>query len=808
MPDPDTRLPRGERRRAVRQRLHTPVYVSFNTPRSGAVLDLSELLDLHEDGFAVQTAIPTAMHDHAVHDDDRLAPNRAVTLCLDLPETKKYVHGSGQVMWTDDTGRAGIRFSFLPDTSRHALKEWLFANLLVASTNHAARAGQLAQQRQEARSFELVSRASQPTALPEHLKHEPFVMGMPDLRTSDPEPVAARPREAIEPPVRESGVRDAGASPVPDRAELLSALDDVRRQIQEILSRKEESVSRGGNAPRVDARAITARAPDAEAVVNYQSVLHFITERAAMLTGASGAALALLAGDHVICRASAGEPAPPVGSEVDISSGLSGECLRRGVAVSCRDTEADPRVDPEVCRALGLGSFAAVPIFSGFQVVGLIEVFSPYPQSFARVEETILERLAELVPHFDDKEIGQENRDRVVDRETLDHGKFDYEAIVRAAFAHETFARETVDDRTEHGNAEDLKTENAAAQVPRDETTPEQIAPEQIAPDWTSTELASVLPANSGRNSEEILREPELPQPAPPRPAPPQAATTQRSITQNSTKQRSTSQRLAATPDAIQALVAERLSEQAREQAVKLASEASRPALEHAHDPALGHASEPALSDAPDPAAEISPDNPAELNPAEPRRTFARRFPFSHVVLLVMAIAVAAMALGYLLAPAIEQRWLRPAQSAEASSPPPAAIDRRGHALSTDELRKLADQGDPDAEWQMGILYHDGEAVPKDDALAVRWFELAAAQGYVRAQSTLGAYYWAGRGVPQDLSRAYFWSQLALAQGDEDSKSRLEGLSAQMTQAQVAAARQQAEAWLRSHNQRVNSKLN
>ncbi|MGA9558729.1 MAG: tetratricopeptide repeat protein, partial [Terriglobales bacterium] len=130
------------------------------------------------------------------------------------------------------------------------------------------------------------------------------------------------------------------------------------------------------------------------------------------------------------------------------------------------------------------------------------------------------------------------------------------------------------------------------------------------------------------------------------------------------------------------------------------------------------------------------------------------------------------------------------------------------HALSTDELRKLADQGDPDAEWQMGILYHDGEAVPKDDALAVRWFELAAAQGYVRAQSTLGAYYWAGRGVPQDLSKAYFWSQLALAQGDEDSKSRLEGLSAQMTQAQVTAARQQAETWLRSHNQRANPKAN
>jgi TPR repeat protein len=105
----------------------------------------------------------------------------------------------------------------------------------------------------------------------------------------------------------------------------------------------------------------------------------------------------------------------------------------------------------------------------------------------------------------------------------------------------------------------------------------------------------------------------------------------------------------------------------------------------------------------------------------------------------------------------------------------------------------------------LGILYHNGEGVPQDDAQAVEWFLRSAEQGYVRAQSTLGAYYWAGRGVPRDYSKAYFWSQLALAQGDENSKSRLEGLAAQMTQSQVAEARQQAEAWLHAHNQAAGS---
>jgi len=106
------------------------------------------------------------------------------------------------------------------------------------------------------------------------------------------------------------------------------------------------------------------------------------------------------------------------------------------------------------------------------------------------------------------------------------------------------------------------------------------------------------------------------------------------------------------------------------------------------------------------------------------------------------------------------------------------------------------------------VRYHNGEEVPQNDAQAVRWFLRAAEQGHVTAQATLGAYYWAGRGVPPDLSKAYVWSALALAQGDENSKSRLEGLASQMTRAQVSAARQQAEVWLRSHNQRAKSGTN
>jgi uncharacterized protein len=167
-----------------------------------------------------------------------------------------------------------------------------------------------------------------------------------------------------------------------------------------------------------------------------------------------------------------------------------------------------------------------------------------------------------------------------------------------------------------------------------------------------------------------------------------------------------------------------------------------------------------------------------------------------------------ATVLGYLVGPIIAKHWLNspqavPQTSAEVVEAASSASGQRPRATSLAELQRIANQGDADAQWQMGIRCH--ASFPPDDAQAMQWFERAADQGYVAAQSTLGAYYWAGRGVPSDLSKAYMWSAIAFAGGDENSKIRLEGLASQMTRAQISAARQQAEAWIHQHNAKSES---
>jgi len=125
-------------------------------------------------------------------------------------------------------------------------------------------------------------------------------------------------------------------------------------------------------------------------------------------------------------------------------------------------------------------------------------------------------------------------------------------------------------------------------------------------------------------------------------------------------------------------------------------------------------------------------------------------------------------------------------------APVPAATD-------FDTLLKLANDGDPNAQFDLGARYATGEDVKQDYSESVRWFTLAAEQGHLIAQATLGAYYFAGRGIPQDLSQAYFWSIIAAAGGDEASKYRVAALASRMPHSQIAAVQLQANDWLKAH---------
>jgi hypothetical protein len=182
--------------------------------------------------------------------------------------------------------------------------------------------------------------------------------------------------------------------------------------------------------------------------------------------------------------------------------------------------------------------------------------------------------------------------------------------------------------------------------------------------------------------------------------------------------------------------------------------------------------------------------------------------PQFHKILLAAAAITFLVAVVWLVAPWISSRTREPRTNSEVHGPQTAVakpVTLPSEVNDLAGLRKLAEQGDPAAQFALGARYATGEDVRQDYTEAVRWFGQAADRGHILAQATLGAYYWAGRGVTPDLTKAYFWSALAQAGGDQASKYRVAVLTSRMSRSQILAAQQQANDWLRNHQMAGNT---
>jgi hypothetical protein len=279
------------RRKRVRHKIQTPAYASFARESKGSSLDLHEILDISEDGVAIQCHSP-------------LDPKRPIDLCLDLADCPEQIYTTGHVIWSNSTGRAGLRFDSLPSDSLARLREWLFVNVMAGVANS-------------------------------------------EIDLSDP---LTHP------------------APQPNFTDTLAAVTAVQHQVDALGA-------------------------------DFGAALQLIAERAHSLTRASGAAVALPDKDaeFMVCRASSGDDAPPVGARLHVGSGFSGECVKTGVLLRCDDTETDVRVDRERCRALGIRSILAAPVRIGDKSIGLVEALSSRPNAFSDGDGRVLLRLADTV---------------------------------------------------------------------------------------------------------------------------------------------------------------------------------------------------------------------------------------------------------------------------------------------------------------------------------------------------------------------------------------------------------------------------
>ena len=98
------------------------------------------------------------------------------------------------------------------------------------------------------------------------------------------------------------------------------------------------------------------------------------------------------------------------------------------------------------------------------------------------------------------------------------------------------------------------------------------------------------------------------------------------------------------------------------------------------------------------------------------------------------------------------------------------ALRRGDFAAAAKILRPLAEHGDAEAQYRIGLMYEFGKGYPQDKAQGVAWFRKSAANGSASAQQELGVIYVTGDGVPQDDAQAVAWFRKAADQGNASAQ--------------------------------------
>ena len=103
-----------------------------------------------------------------------------------------------------------------------------------------------------------------------------------------------------------------------------------------------------------------------------------------------------------------------------------------------------------------------------------------------------------------------------------------------------------------------------------------------------------------------------------------------------------------------------------------------------------------------------------------------------------------------------------------------------------------AEQGNAGAQYSLGYMYVDGLGVTQDYRTALKWFSLAAEQGNAGAQYSLGLMYYNGDGVLQDYVRAHMWSNISAANGFDGGAEFRDKAAKYLTTADISKAQEMA----------------
>lgn len=115
-------------------------------------------------------------------------------------------------------------------------------------------------------------------------------------------------------------------------------------------------------------------------------------------------------------------------------------------------------------------------------------------------------------------------------------------------------------------------------------------------------------------------------------------------------------------------------------------------------------------------------------------------------------------------------------------------VDDESLPLALEACEAAAEQGDMQAQFELGDFYYHGERAERDLGKALEWFEDASVQGHPMAQYRLGMMHYQGDGVERNLPQAYIILKMAAVNGQDAAMDASDQVALQMNQEEIDVA--------------------
>ena len=100
----------------------------------------------------------------------------------------------------------------------------------------------------------------------------------------------------------------------------------------------------------------------------------------------------------------------------------------------------------------------------------------------------------------------------------------------------------------------------------------------------------------------------------------------------------------------------------------------------------------------------------------------------------------------------------------------------------------LAESGLSNAQYNVGLMYHNGQGTSQNFSKAFKWFLMSSEQGNLNSIRLISTMYALGKGVEKDFLKSYMWAKIGSDNNDQNSKLLLDGLIKEMKDSEINQA--------------------